>query len=76
MTRTVTLENLLLISIAPTIGGIATLVAAIIGARTAKRSEVKLHAIDNAVNGRRSSDHTMSEDVQELIDRPQPGEAT
>lgn len=65
----VTLESILAYSLAPTITSAGAIVVAVIGARTSKRSERKLHSIDRAVNGTEPHETTLRENVATLVER-------
>jgi len=69
----VNVEHVLAYALAPTITSLGALGVAWMNKRSNNRSERKLHAIDNAVNGRPPGSQTVSENVQELIDRPEVG---
>jgi hypothetical protein len=65
----VSLENVLFFTVPPTITSAGAVIVALIGARTGKRNEHKLHSIDRAVNGTEPHEGTLRENVQTLVER-------
>lgn len=68
----VSVETILIYDVPALSASLATLGVAYLTLRSSRRTEPKIHSIDDAVNGKEDSELTLRENVQDLVDGNKP----